>query len=231
MGGDCFEGIGIYNLLRAQGKPIDVSVDGLAASAASIIAMAGDTINIGTGAMLMIHNAAIFAYGEASELRKVAETLDSISVTAGEIYVKRSGQTAAKVKEMMDAETWMNGAEAVELGFASEVIELDHEEGSSARALAREFASVAMEHGFFHRAPKSMSKPLRKPQQAASKPKADLDTDCTCPCGPCVDGDCANCENDPCTFEGCTCPQHEEMASGIDPELKYFQHRLAHHSR
>lgn len=239
VGGDCFEGIGIYNLLRAQGKPISVSVDGLAASAASIIAMAGDTINVGTGAMLMIHNAAVFAYGEAAELRKVADTLDSISVTAGEIYVKRTGQSAAKIKEMMDAETWLNGAEAVELGFATAVVELDDDEDATAQALAREMAAAAMTAGVFRHVPRAVAAAVRPSvvarggARAIQQPRQDAgdDSECTCPCAPCVDGDCDGCESDPCTYAGCDCPQHEEMAA-VDPaRLKYYQHRLAYLSR
>jgi ATP-dependent Clp protease protease subunit len=110
-GGSCFEGVAIYNLLRSQGKPIDVFVDGLAASAASVIAMAGDTINVGTGAMIMIHNAA--CWGRLSAMLRHCEgrcdVIENISTTVGGIYVNRTGNDAATVKALMDAETWMNG--------------------------------------------------------------------------------------------------------------------------
>lgn len=227
-GGSCFDGVGIYNLLRAQAKPIEVFVDGLAASAASIIAMAGDIINIGTGAMLMIHNASLFCYGEASDLRKIADTLDAVSITAGEIYVKASGQTPAKVKEMMDAETWLNGADAVELGFATEVFELEPSQRADARALAQEFLRHPPNSKFFRHAPAQVA----RPKAAASGPSADDSGDCTCPCQPCVDGTCENCETLDCTYAGCTCPQHaDEMASESDPELEYYRHRLKLHER
>lgn len=227
-GGSCFDGIGIYNLLRAQGKPVDVHVDGLAASAASIIAMAGDTISIGTGAMLMIHNASMYCYGEAADLRKIASDLDAISVSAGEIYVKRSGQTAAKVKELMDAESWIGGAQAIELGLATEVVELEGEQQAEARALAQEFATLGLTSGVFRHAPKSLARPSARSQ--AKPPRAGLD-DCECPCAPCVDGDCANCETADCAFEGCTCPQHQEMSAQVDPAVEYHRLRLASFAR
>lgn len=228
-GGNCYDGVGIYNLLRAQSKPIDVYVDGFAASAASLIAMAGDTISVGAGATIMIHNASIFAYGEAADFRKVANDLDIISVTAGEIYVKRTGQTPEKIKELMDAETWLSGAEAIALGFATEVIELQGEQSTQARALAQEFVQ-APHFQWFKELPKSFAR--ISPKSKILAPRTDAGDDCTCPCQPCLDGDCENCETLDCTYTGCTCPQHaEEMSSGVDPELEFYRRRLALHQR
>lgn len=145
-GGNAFDGVAIYNLLRAQKKPIDVFVDGIAASAASVVAMAGDSISMGTGAMLMVHNAMWGCYGDAQALRSAADTIETISVTIGEIYVKRTKQDAAKVKAMMDAETWMGGEQAVELGFATKTIEQDDTSVAAARALAQSFNLKAFKH-------------------------------------------------------------------------------------
>ncbi len=195
-GGDAFEGVAIYNVLRATKVPIQVFVDGIAASAASVIAMAGDSITMGYGAMLMIHNAFCSCVGFADDMRKMADTLDRVSVTIGEVYVARTGQSAAEVKALMDAETWLGGEQALELGFCTAVGEADADSEAS-MALARTFKSLAhMRH-----------------VPAALKPKADTadgDDPCTCPCGPCQDADCANCdcngcESTECGCDGCNC--------------------------
>lgn len=215
-GGDCFEGVAIYNLLRSQNKPVDVYVDGIAASAASVIAMAGDTISVGVGAMLMIHNAACMAFGEAAALRKMADTLENISVTVGGIYVLRTGQDAAAVKELMDAETWMSADEAIAKGFATAVMNQPKDDQAQARALAAKFSL----RGFKHVPEKLSGKGVRN---------ESVDPQCTCPCGPCTTSGCAGCENDPCTFEGCACPNNdtEEMSSGFFPSLDLLQRRAA----
>jgi ATP-dependent Clp protease protease subunit len=120
-GGDAFEGVAIYNVLKNHGKPVNVYVDGLAASAASIIAMAGDTICMGTGSMLMIHPAQGMAMGDAKAVREFADTLDQVSASIADIYVERTKNTKKSVTEMMNAETWMSAKEAVKNGFATSV--------------------------------------------------------------------------------------------------------------
>jgi len=145
-GGSAFDGVAIYNLLRSQKKPITVFVDGIAASAASVVAMAGDTINMGTGAILMIHNAMWGCFGDAQALRAAAEVIEGISFTIGEIYVKRSGKDAAAVKALMDAETWMNGEQAVEEGFATGTVKQDEEEIAQARTLVQKFNLKMFQH-------------------------------------------------------------------------------------
>lgn len=213
-GGSCFDGVAIYNLLRSQGKPIEVFVDGIAASAASVIAMAGDTINIGVGAMLMIHNASWGVYGDAAALRKAADEIENISVTVGEIYVKRTGNDAAEIKALMDAETWMGGSVAIEKGFADKLMEQDEKEAAQAKALARKFNMKAFRH-----APAEFRK--------KEAPRASLNPECECECGPCQTVGCAGCENDPCTAIGCTCPNHEEMSSEFTPSLDTYRLRAA----
>jgi ATP-dependent Clp endopeptidase proteolytic subunit ClpP len=117
-GGDVFEGTAIYNIL-AQAKPsIRMRVDGLAASIASIILMAGDEIEIASNGMVMIHNAWTIAAGSASELRKTADVLEKIDINLNDTYVARTGLEAQAIKDMSDAETWMTADEAVSKGFA-----------------------------------------------------------------------------------------------------------------
>lgn len=120
-GGDAFAGVAIYNLLKASAKPVNVFVDGLAASAASIVAMAGDTITMNTGSMLMIHEAMSMAFGNADEMTKMAETLTSVTGSIADIYVARTGLKKAAVLEMQNVETWMTAQEAVEMGFATKI--------------------------------------------------------------------------------------------------------------
>ena len=106
-GGDAFEGVAIMNVLKSQKKPVDVFIDGIAASAASIIAMAGDSITMGKSSMMMVHNAWTLCMGDGDDMRKCADTLDLISAAIGQAYSARTGKTAAEIKTIMDAETWM----------------------------------------------------------------------------------------------------------------------------
>jgi ATP-dependent protease ClpP protease subunit len=124
-GGDMFEGLAIYNLLRDHPQPITVKVLGIAASAASIIAMAGDEILIGTASFLMIHNCWVMAMGNRHDLRKVAETLEPFDAACAGLYASRSGQSEADCAAWLDAETYMNGAQAIERGFADAPLPAD----------------------------------------------------------------------------------------------------------
>jgi ATP-dependent Clp protease protease subunit len=138
-GGNMFEGVAIANLLRAQKKPVAVFVDGVAASAASVLAMAGDTISMGQGTMMMIHNASTYTYGAAAELRKTADTLDKASASMAETYATRTGKPVAEIQSLMDAETWLSAADCVEQGFATGLITRSDEETTNALALASTF--------------------------------------------------------------------------------------------
>ena len=120
-GGDVFDGIAIYNALRNHPATVTTQVDGLAASIASIIAMAGDTITIAKNAFFMVHNAWAMTAGNAAEMRKMADTLDKIDATLVKTYTDRTGQTQRNVRQMMTDETWLGADEAVELGFADKV--------------------------------------------------------------------------------------------------------------
>lgn len=120
-GGSVFDGLAIYNMLKRHKAKKYVTIDGLAASAASFIAMAGDKITIPSNAFFMIHRASTFAFGTADDLLKGAELLQTIDTTLVDIYAERTKLPKKKIKEMMEAETWMNGKESVENGFADEV--------------------------------------------------------------------------------------------------------------
>ena len=121
-GGDVFAGLAIYNGLRNSGKKVNVRVLGLAASAASLVAMAGDTIEMPENSFMMVHNPWGFAMGGASDMRDTADMLDKLGTSLASTYAKRTGKSAEEIAALLDAETWMSAAEAVDAGFATAVI-------------------------------------------------------------------------------------------------------------
>ena len=121
-GGDVTEADAIYTQLTQHPATINVFIDGLAASAASYIAMAGDTIAIAEHAKFMIHNASGLAMGNADEFRKMAEILDVFDSSIRTIYQRRTALEESKIKDWMDAETWFTGQETVDEGFADSIM-------------------------------------------------------------------------------------------------------------
>ncbi|MFK3932215.1 head maturation protease, ClpP-related [Pantoea agglomerans] len=124
-GGDMFEGLAIYNLLREYEGKVTVKVLGLAASAASIIAMAGDEVQIGRGAFLMIHNCWVYAMGNRHDLQQIAADMVPFDKAMNDIYGARTGLDAATIDAMMNAETYIGGSDAVEKGFADRLLAAD----------------------------------------------------------------------------------------------------------
>lgn len=124
-GGDMFEGIAIYNVLREHPHDVTVKVMGMAASAASIIAMAGDTVEIGAASFLMIHNCWVLAMGNRHDMRETAEFLEPFDAAMVDVYAARSGQSAEDIAKWMDAETFMSGSQAIERGFADALLAAD----------------------------------------------------------------------------------------------------------
>lgn len=122
-GGDVFAGQAIYSMLKRHSATINVYVDGLAASIASVIAMAGDTVYMPKNAMMMVHNPWTIAMGTAEDFRKLADDMDKIRESIITVYKDKSGMEENKIIELMDAETWMTAEEAVEYGFADEIEE------------------------------------------------------------------------------------------------------------
>ena len=124
-GGDVFEGLAIYNLLREHKGKVTVRVLGLAASAASFIAMAADEIQIARAGFFMIHNAWTVAWGNRHDLAEVESLLGQIDETIADIYHIRTGLDVSEISKQMDAETWINGKNAVEQGFADSFLDSD----------------------------------------------------------------------------------------------------------
>jgi ATP-dependent Clp protease, protease subunit len=142
-GGDYFEGLAIYNLLREYEGRVVVRVLGLAASAASIIAMAADEIQIGRAAFLMIHNAWVVAAGDRAALRDVADWLEPFDQAAAEVYAARTGMDTAEIAAMLDRETWIGGQAAVDQGFADALLSSDQVDQGGAQASAEMSALAA----------------------------------------------------------------------------------------
>lgn len=123
-GGDVFDGLAMCNLLRAHPKPVDVVVDGLAASAASYIAMAGDTVTMMPNSQMMIHDASGLCMGNAADMADMGELLDKMSANIANIYATKTGKPADDWRTAMKAETWYGADEAVAAGLADRVGEL-----------------------------------------------------------------------------------------------------------
>ncbi len=147
-GGDFFEGVAIYNLLRQHPAKVTVNVMGLAASAASVIAMAGDEINMGDGSFLMIHNAWAVAVGNRHDMRAAAEQLAPFDAAMADVYAARTGMEPKATAKLMDAETWIGAPQAIADGFATGMIDRneitqDTKAHSSKKAVALVESSMA----------------------------------------------------------------------------------------
>ncbi len=174
-GGDAFEGLAIQSLLRRHGARIEVEVVGLAASAASIIAMAGDSIVMHEGALMMVHEPWTCSCGDAAEMRTTAEFLDKVNESGLDVYVRRTGRTREEIAALVAAETWMTAHEAVKEKFATSVVEgaapPEGEPAAKARAAARVFMSArpAPRQEPTNPAPRQQELPLNQPPSTGGK--------------------------------------------------------------
>ena len=121
-GGDCVAAAQIYNMLTNYKGKVTVKIDGIAASASSVIAMAGDTVLVSPVSMLMIHNPATIAWGDHAQMQKAIDMLAEVKESIINAYVLKTGLSRPKLSHLMDAETWMDANKAVELGFADEIM-------------------------------------------------------------------------------------------------------------
>lgn len=167
-GGWVFDGVAIYNLFQQHKATVDVYVDGIAASIASVIAMAGDNVFIAENAMLMIHKPYVLMVGDADELRKEADVLDQIEKVIINTYRSRVDMPEDEMAALLADETWIDAGTAVELGFATSTV-----------ANRREAASVVSRIDFsaFANAPQrwSLREPLSEPDEATTPPRALLE--------------------------------------------------------
>lgn len=121
-GGDCVAAAQIYNMLTQYKGNVTVKIDGIAASAASVIAMAGNMVLMSPVSMMMIHNPATVAFGDHAEMQKAINMLAEVKESIINAYVIKTGLSRSKLSHLMDAETWMDANKAVELGFADDIV-------------------------------------------------------------------------------------------------------------
>lgn len=131
-GGDMFEGLAIYNVLKQHQGKVTVKILGLAASAASLIAMAGDEIQVAKAGFIMIHNAWTVAAGNRNDFLDLAAYLEPFDKTMSELYADKTGIDSKELAAMMDAETWINGTDALDKGFADSLLNSDIVEDKNA---------------------------------------------------------------------------------------------------
>ncbi len=121
-GGDCIAAAQIYNMLMDYKGDITIKIDGIAASAASVIAMAGTKVLVSPVSMMMIHNPATMAWGDSGDMKKAISMLDEVKESIINAYEIKTGMARNKLSHLMDLETWMNAGSAIELGFADEML-------------------------------------------------------------------------------------------------------------
>lgn len=125
LGGDCYAAAQIYNMLMEYKGNVNVKIDGIAASAASVVAMAGSTVEMSPVATIMIHNPMTISIGDTHEMERTITFLAEIKESIINAYEIKTGLSRVKISRLMDAETWMNAKKAVELGFADAVLYTD----------------------------------------------------------------------------------------------------------
>lgn len=161
-GGDVFAAAQIYNMLMDYKGNVTVKIDGLAASAASVIAMAGTEVQMSPVAMMMIHNPATIAIGDSSEMKKAIDMLDEVKESIMNAYEIKTGLSRSRISHLMDAESWFNAKKAVELGFADKLLfSKEESEGEEEKELEMEavmFSRKAVTNSL-------MSKLIPKPEK------------------------------------------------------------------
>ena len=185
-GGDCGAAAQIYNMLTNYKGKVTVKIDGIAASAASVIAMAGDTVLVSPVSMLMIHNPATIAWGDHAQMQKAIDMLSEVKESIINAYVLKTGLSRPKLSHLMDAETWMDANKAVELGFADEIMtrakaepEKEPEEGGGAgpeedEEDEKKFPSAPSSMLFSRRAANNALLNKLAAKYGGEKPKADI---------------------------------------------------------
>lgn len=141
-GGSVFDGIAIYNMLKSHKATVNVYIEGLAASIASVIAMAGDTITMRSGSMMMVHMPWTLSQGNAEEMRKTADTLEKTGDSIVDIYSERTGITSDEIRNIMNDETWLSAEEAVERGWATKLDKKEAVMNSVPKEILGRFSNV-----------------------------------------------------------------------------------------
>ena len=162
-GGDCIAASQIYSMLMDYKGDVTVKIDGIAASAASVIAMAGTKVLMAPTALMMIHNPATIAYGDHTDMAKAIEMLEEVKESIINAYEIKTSLSRSKLSHLMDAETWMNAKKAIELGFADGMLE--DEKKAPEEAIAYAFSSRAVANTLFNKIAEK-TKPQQDPESA-----------------------------------------------------------------
>ena len=163
-GGDCIAASQIYAMLMDYKDDVTVKIDGIAASAASVIAMAGTKVLMAPTALMMIHNPATIAYGDHTDMAKAIEMLEEVKESIINAYEIKTSLSRSRLSHLMDAETWMNAKKAIELGFADGMLEDEKKEAAEVSAYA--FSSRAVANALFNKlVEKSRTEPAPEPEQ------------------------------------------------------------------
>ncbi|MDD4688517.1 MAG: Clp protease ClpP [Eubacteriales bacterium] len=172
-GGDCVAAAQIYNMLMDYKGNITVKIDGIAASAASVIAMAGTKVLMSPVSMLMIHNPMTIAFGNSTEMQKAISMLDEVKESIINAYEIKTGLSRTKLSHLMDSETWMDANKAVELGFADDVIKrIDIAEDLEIPQVSMLFSKAAVTNSLMDKLAVHCKIPP-KPVEETQKIKAD----------------------------------------------------------
>lgn len=175
-GGDVFEGLAIYNLLRAHKGNVTVRILGVAASAASVIAMAGDEIQIARAGFIMIHNCWSYVIGNQHDMREAADSLAVFDESANDIYRTRTHLDAKEIAKMMDVESWLSGSQAIEKGFADDYLPADQVEQSEeqpAQAAIRKLDQILAKQNIPRQERRKLFKAIKADTQNAVVLSAD----------------------------------------------------------
>lgn len=165
-GGDVFAAAQIYNMLMEYTGKVTVKIDGLAASAASVIAMAGGDVYMSPVSMLMIHNPSTIAIGDSEEMLRAKALLDEVKESIINAYELKTGLSRIKLSHLMDAESWMNANKAIELGFADKIMFMESETPDLTDSLI--FSRMAVTNSLISKLPK-------QPKQKTGTPIESLD--------------------------------------------------------
>ena len=169
-GGDCVAASQIYSMLMDYKGNVTIKIDGIAASAASVIAMAGTKVLMAPTALMMIHNPMTGAFGDCEEMQKAIEMLNEVKESIINAYEIRTNLSRAKLSHLMSSETWMNAKKAIELGFADDI--LTDEKLADAEVPAFAFSSKAVEAKLMNK----ISAKVKPAVKAEAKPQAQTET-------------------------------------------------------
>ena len=173
-GGDCVAAAQIYNMLMDYPGNVTVKIDGIAASAASVIAMAGTQVLMSPTGLMMIHNPLTVAIGDSGEMQKAIDMLTEVKESIINAYEIKTGLSHAKLSHLMDAETWMSAKKAIELGFADDLLFKNSDEGTAAVEDSFAFSRRAVTNSLLSKVNRK-SAPKSEPAGKAGIPIADLE--------------------------------------------------------